>query len=154
MTDRNHLVASLRAAVFFVLALCMLTSAFAFSITAPVSIKEGNVLTVSLSGTGTLSIARDGAMAANGVGTITDSLMTNSSSAGIVHYSFSDGTMNESRDVEIIDVPLSLNITSPTRSDISVSGITFALMANWAPEFCYVNIDGVEIGRASCRERV
>jgi hypothetical protein len=152
-TDCDHLNGGLRRAALAAIALTLLFAALLaavpcasaivpLSITAPQAVDEGQPVVVSLAGAGNLTILRNGEIVASGTSRISDTLQTNSSSSGLITYLFTDGVQNATRDIEVRDVPLALNITGPT-TDVAASDVSFALTTNWAPEFCYVNIDGV-----------
>jgi hypothetical protein len=152
--ERHHPVARAIAlsliAVFFLAITLLSVSAAAssptLSVQAPMSVTEGQAITVSVSGPGTLTILRDGDVINSGASTIEDTLLTNSSSAGVYNYTFetdTSGVASETRIIEVMDVPLIVTPTQPASNDITMQDVTFALTTNWEPDLCYVNIDGV-----------
>jgi hypothetical protein len=139
---RRHKRAIALGTIALFMLLTTIIGATAISITAPSSVHEGQPLSVAVSGAGTVTIARDGTIIATGAGGASHSFQTDSTSAGVYTYAFSDSSGGESRLIEVIDVPLAVRITAPLKQDISTSSVTFSLQTNLAPEFCYITIDG------------
>ncbi|MDD9953686.1 MAG: hypothetical protein OXR66_05090 [Candidatus Woesearchaeota archaeon] len=129
-------------AALLLAALLLIHSATAFSVTAPGSVQEGAPIDVSLTGLGTLTITMNGNIVASGTGTIHHALATNSSSAGLYAYEFSATDGNQTDLIEVSDVPLAITILSPTVTETATNTVLFSLSSNWAPELCWVTIDG------------
>jgi hypothetical protein len=143
----NHLHDKLKASTLSLIALLLLlltlSSAFGLQITSPNSVQEGQSLVVSATGSGTVTIERNGITMATGASSATNTFATDSTSAGIYAYTFSDANATETRNIEVIDVPLVVNILTPATADVAANDVTFSLSTNLAPELCYVNIDSV-----------
>lgn len=124
------------------MALLMIPGALGLSVAAPDAVQEGMPLSISATGAGTVTISLHGTIVASGAGTASYTLATNASSAGLYEFRFSDAAQNSSRTIEIINVPLTVTPTAPEDDELAATQATFALTANWAPELCYVTIDG------------
>ena len=115
------------------------------SITLPASVQEGDPVMASVTGPGTLTILIDDLAVASGTGTLTHTLPTDHTSAGVRTYRFTttdSGTPNETRIVGIADVPLALTVTSPTQTDFSIGSVPWSVTTNWPAELCYVTVSG------------
>lgn len=143
--DGKH---ALFLSMFFVLFLLNVSGAFSvgIAVTAPTTIDEGQSVTVSATGPGTLSILLNSLPVASGAGFASHTMVTNSSSAGLLSYqvsSDSPGALAESRTVAVIDVPLTIQVVSPEQSDLASQTVTFTVTTNLPPELCYLIVDGV-----------
>ncbi|MBR9700817.1 hypothetical protein GOV11_03045 [Candidatus Woesearchaeota archaeon] len=151
MTGHNHLQlrleGSVRKALIGAIALIILLgtifSAVGLSADVPSSVNEGDDYVVSMSGTGALYIYEDGSFLVGGAGQISTTVQTDSTSAGLVEYTFSSSIEgNETRYVQVEDVPLEITVLNPTSSELTIDTVTYKLDTNWQPDLCWVTVDG------------
>ncbi len=113
-------------------------------IQAPSAIAEGQTLELSFTTDETASyrILEDGSEVST---TNTYSVLLDYDSAGLYIYTFeasnANGTVNDTRTVEVLDTPLSFDLREPQESDQTTNIILFDLITNIEADVCYTVSD-------------